>query len=200
MDKENNTTSSDRIWVHEFTQESAQVFCDAVIEAAEEGPGPIVIYIDSPGGEVHALASMVGVLDSIENPTIMVATGLAASAGAVLLSHGTVRCAGPHASIMVHELSGGAGGNINDVIVDTQEMNRLNEKWMGFLANNCGTTLSGLRKRFTNERRDIYLTPEAAVKFGLVDHIGIPTIRKSASFDLAFKKPVYSRTKKKGKK
>jgi ATP-dependent Clp protease protease subunit len=198
MEKETN--HSDRIWVNEVTPETAQAFCDQVLDAAEQGPGPVVIYINSPGGCAYSLGSMIGVLDSIPNPVITVAMGYAASAGAILLSHGTVRCAGQHATIMVHEVSGGAGGNVNDVVTDTNEITRLNDKWMSLLAQNCSTTLKGLRGRFTNERRDIYLSPQEALKFGIIDHVGVPTISKSNQFDLGFRQPSFVKTPKRSKK
>lgn len=191
----------DRIWVHGFNEENAQKFNDRVLKTAEKDPyEPIVVYINSYGGAVDCLASMVSVLDSVPNPVITIATGTAMSCGAMLLSHGDVRCVGPHARVMIHEVSAAAWGNVNDMKTDTHEVDRLNQYFMGLLARNCGKSLKQLKSQFTNERREIYLTPEACVKFGIADHVGIPAVEKHASFELLFKKPLNEARLKRGRK
>lgn len=59
---------SEEIWVLEFTPEAAQEFRDRVMEESKENPNkPIVIYIDSYGGQVDALAKMVAKISSINS-------------------------------------------------------------------------------------------------------------------------------------
>jgi len=143
--------------------------------------------VDSYGGYVHGVLAMLGILDSVKNPIITIAVGKAMSAGAVLLSHGDIRCVGPHAVIMVHEIMCGAIGNVQDVKNDVEEQNRLNDYLVGLLATNCGTTKEKLQKTF-KDRREVYLTAKQAVKFGIADHVGIPTIEKHTGFQMHFLK------------
>lgn len=177
---------SDRLWVHEFDEQSAQRFSDKVLSVAEkDAREPIAIYIDSYGGAIDGLATMISVMDAVQNPFITIATGKAMSAGAMLLSHGDIRCVGVHARVMIHEASGGAGGNVNDIKVATEELHRMNEYFMSILARNCGKTLKQLQKIWAGGR-DTYMDAGTAVKFGIADHIGIPTIVKADRFDLKF--------------
>jgi hypothetical protein len=79
---------------------------------------------------------------------------------------------------MVHEISAGAFGNARTVKNDANEIARINHKFMDLLAKNCG--MSGyeeLKKRFREKDADeLWLSPDDALKFGLVDHIGMPLL------------------------
>ena len=184
-DEMTDTPTSNRIWVHEFSAPHAQAFADAVFAIAERDITlPIVAYIDSFGGEIDGLATMMSAVDAVPNPFVTIATGKAMSAGAILLSHGDLRYVGQHARVMIHEALGGAIGNVNDAKNDIAELDRLNEYFMGILATNCGKNLKNFKKLW-QQNREIYLGPAAAVKFGLADHIGIPIVRRvhGVSFD-----------------
>lgn len=170
------------VWVTEFTTESALEFRNSLMEASKKDPTrPIVVYIGSYGGFVDALASMIETMDEVPNPIITVAHGVAMSCGAMLLSHGDVRFCGKHSRVMVHEISGGAGGDVHDVGADAQEMKRLNRYFMNMLAKDCGIKggYDALRKMIKErDGRDHYMNAEDALKFGIVDAVGLPKINR----------------------
>lgn len=125
-------SDSDEIWVIKFDEESAQEFREQVIRASRNDPTqPIVVYIDSYGGLVDSLAKMIETMDEMPNPFITVCMGKAMSCGAVLLSHGDIRWCGKHSRVMVHEVSSGTQGDVNDMKADAQEADRLNKWFMG---------------------------------------------------------------------
>jgi ATP-dependent Clp protease protease subunit len=133
--------------------------------------------------------------------------GHAQSAGALLLSHGDIRCVAPHSRIMVHEVSAGTIGNVNDMHTEVNEIKRLNEYWMNWLAENCGKTLKELKNFFGNHRREVYLNAQGAIDFGIADKIGIPFLstQNVKNYEVSFletKPPVAlpKPTKKKSKK
>lgn len=171
---------SKEIVVNNFTEESAQDFRNKVLEEAAGDPmKPIVIYIDSYGGQVDALAKMIETMDEVPNPFITVAVGKAMSCGAMLLSHGDIRFCGKHSRIMIHEVSGGTTGDVNDVNADAQEMKRLNTHFMGLLAKNCQIKggYDALRKMIKNQDgRDRFLNAQQALEFGIVDCVGMPRV------------------------
>jgi ATP-dependent Clp protease protease subunit len=111
--------------------------------------------------------------------------GKAMSAGAILLSHGDYRFVAPFARVMIHEVSGGVAGNINDVTSDAAEMARLNNKFMELFAKNCEIKggMKGLKKLF-KEGRDLYLTAEQAVELGVADSIGVPRLTRISQWVL----------------
>jgi ATP-dependent Clp protease protease subunit len=189
-DFETHTPDSGPIWVTQFTENSARTFVDDVMRRHLKDPTePLIVYINSYGGEVDALLSMVDALDGITNPLITVCIGKAMSCGAILFSHGDARFMGRNARAMIHEVSGGAVGNVVDVEQDVNELRRIHKVSMALLARNCGKAAKDLHKLF-REKRDIYLDAKAAVEFGLADMIGIPVLNKSVVYDIALKRPL----------
>jgi ATP-dependent Clp protease protease subunit len=174
----------DIIWVTEFKEESAEAFVTAVLKATRESEtAPIVVYINSSGGSADALAAMVSVMDSVPNTFVTACTGAAMSAGAMLLAHGDVRCVGPHSRVMIHAMSGGAGGNIEDFKADAKEMARMDRAFVKLLAKDCGKTIKELRALWL-KRRDYYMTAVEAVEFGIADHVGVPLIKSIEGFEV----------------
>jgi len=183
---------SQEIWVTKFDEEHAQKFRSAVMDQAKSDPTkPIVIYIDSYGGYVDALAKMIETLDEVPNPIVTACMGKAMSCGAMLLSHGDVRFLGRHSRVMVHEVSSGTFGNVQDMKDDVKETIRLNEYFMGLLAKNCGFKNYEELRAVIKEQdgRERYLFGDDAIKFGIVDAIGTPSIGSRVMYEVT-KKPV----------
>lgn len=174
------------IIVNKFTEESVKEFRKKVMRvSAVDSNMPIIIYIDSYGGNVDAFNSMLAILKSIPNTIITVCQGKAMSAGAALLAIGDVRFCDADARIMIHEASGGAAGNVDDIKTDATELTRLNFQVMNLIANRCGKTyeqLKGIIKH--NEGRDLYLTAQEAKDIGIIDFIGLPMIRPTISYSI----------------
>lgn len=168
------------IYVTSFTEKSAQQFREQVQEVVGEyGPDrPIVVYIDSYGGFVDSLASMLETMDEVPNPFITVAIGKSMSCGAILLSHGDYRFCGRYARVMVHEVQSGAWGNVRSMKNDVNEVLRLNCRMMELLAKNCGMkSYEELKERFKQKDADeLWMSPEDALKFGIVDYVGMPKL------------------------
>lgn len=180
------------IWVTKFDEESAQKFRAAVMAEAKMDPTkPIVIYIDSYGGYVDALAKMIETLDEVPNPIVTCCMGKAMSCGAMLLSHGDVRFLGRHSRVMVHEVSSGTIGNVQDMKDDVKETVRLNEYFMGLLAKNCGFKNYEELRAVIKEQdgRERYLFGQEAIEFGIVDAIGTPNISSRTVYEVT-KKPI----------
>lgn len=180
---------SDEIWVNEFNEDSACTFRDDLVDACKDDPKkPIIIYIDSYGGSVDALASMIETMDEVPNPLITVAVGKAMSCAAVLLSHGDIRFCAKNARVMIHEVSNGvAPGDVHDMFADATEVKRLNKWFMGLLAKNCKISggYDAIRKIVKEQDgRDRYLDSDDALKFGIVDVIGMPRVEKVSIYQV----------------
>jgi len=179
MAKSDDDSKSDEIWVIKFDEEAAQKFRDTVVAQSKLDPHkPLVIHIDSYGGYVDSLVKMIETIDELPNPVITVCMGKAMSCGAVLLSHGDLRFCGKHSRIMVHEVSSGTWGDVHDVYNDAQETKRLNAYINGLMAKNCGFKSYDEFRKWMKEQdgRDRYMNAEQAVKFGIVDSVGLPKI------------------------
>ena len=88
----------------------------------------ITMHIDSPGGSVKSGLYMVDVMEYISCDIRTVNTGMAASMGSVLLGAGTKgkRSSLRFSRTMLHQSSGGAGGNIQDARINMIEWEKVN--------------------------------------------------------------------------
>jgi ATP-dependent Clp protease protease subunit len=158
---------------------------------ARDSQAPIPVFINSDGGDIDALLSMLSVMDSVSNPFLTICTGRACSAGAVLLSNGDGRFIGPNARVMIHEATVGTGGHIVDFQATAEEFKKVNDLMMSILARNIGKSVKELRKLLAL-RRDFYFSAREAVDFGLADSVGIPCIRTPEP-ELSFQQPASKR-------
>lgn len=128
----------------------------------------IRLIINSPGGSVTSLLSIIDSINLIDMNLETVCIGQAASAGSVLFSCGKKRYITKNARILLHQVSGGAWGNIQDMEIEAAEAKRLNEVYLDILSKNIGKDKETLRK---DMQRDFILTAEQAVAYGLADSV-----------------------------
>ncbi len=130
----------------------------------------ITMHIDSPGGSVKSGLSMVDVMQYITCDIRTVNTGMAASMGSVLLGAGTK---GKRASLrfsktMLHQTSGGAGGNIQDARINFIEWEKTNKILFQLLGEFCGKTAEQVTE---DAQRDFWLSADEAVEYGIIDEV-----------------------------
>lgn len=180
------TSNKFEINVSKFTEESAEKFSRQLNEATSiDTNHPIIINIDSYGGYCYSLINMMETLRSVPNPIITVCKGKAMSCGAILLAMGDRRFCGKDSSIMIHEISGGAVGHIDDIKVDAEESVRLNMQIMSQLAAKMNMTYDQLKAKIhVDGRRDWYLTAEEAKACGLVEEVGIPLVKPMIMYSI----------------
>lgn len=173
------------IIVNKFTEDSAKDFREKVLSRSDiDHNMPIVIYIDSYGGYLDSLNSMLETIEQVPNPIVTVCIGKAMSAGAALLAAGNHRFCGRKSRVMVHQGSSGAGGPIESLQNDVDESKRINNQMMTMIAKRCGKTLKQFKDemksklhRNDDEARDMYLDAKDALDMGIVDYIGLPLIK-----------------------
>jgi ATP-dependent Clp protease protease subunit len=141
----------------------------------------ITIYVNSPGGSVVSGLAIYDTMQMIPNDVKTVVTGQAASMGAFILSSGTKgkRYSTPSSRIMIHQVSGGARGTTKDVCITLEEQKRLNDYLNKRLAVHCGKKITDIEK-YTD--RDYWMSPEEAVKFGIIDQVIYPKHKNSWSY------------------
>jgi len=130
----------------------------------------ITMHIDSPGGSVKSGLSMVDVMQYIKSDIATVNTGMAASMGSVLLGAGTKgkRSSLRFSKTMLHQTSGGAGGNIQDARINFVEWEKVNKILFELLGEFCGKPAEVVEKDAT---RDFWLSAEEAVAYGIIDEV-----------------------------
>jgi ATP-dependent Clp protease, protease subunit len=126
--------------VNSFTEESARSFRREFNDAITTGQTVIPVCIDSYGGQVYSLMSMIDTIKSSPVPVATIVTGKAMSCGAILFSFGTngFRIMQPNATVMIHEVSRGTWGKIEEIKADVTQAESLNNRVFAMMANNCG--------------------------------------------------------------
>jgi ATP-dependent Clp protease protease subunit len=139
----------------------------------EDPEREIQMYINSPGGQIYAGFGIYDTMQQIPAPVSTVAVGLTASFGTVLLAAGTKgrRFALPTATIHLHQPLGGVQGQAADIEIQAKEILRLRERLNDVLAYHTGQPVDKIAE---DTDRDIYLTPQMAIDYGLVDDVLTP--------------------------
>jgi len=154
-----------------FTNELANsVVAQLLFLEADDPEKDITIYINSPGGLVSACLAIYDVMNYIKSDVSTVCIGEAASAAAFILSAGTKskRFALKNVRVMLHQISGGAGGHIEDMKRSVNEADRLNEIMITEWSHMTGKTIKQIKKDID---RDYYIGPNEAKKYGIIDKI-----------------------------
>ena len=131
------------------------------------------IYMNSPGGSVTAGMAIYDTMNFLTCEINTYCIGLSASMASVLLAAGTKgkRHALPNCRVMIHQPSGGAGGQTSDISIAAKEILRWRDTLNHVLAKHSGKTAEDLQR---DSDRDFYMTADQAKAYGLVDHVVQP--------------------------
>jgi ATP-dependent Clp protease protease subunit len=165
------------IRVNKFDEDSAKEFAQQMSMAQSSGQGIIPIVIDSYGGQVYSLMTMIDAIKASRVPVATIVEGKAMSCGAVLLTCGAegMRFAGPNATIMIHEVSTGSFGKVEEIKTDAKEVDRLNDKILKIMAKNIGKDEDYFLEEIHHKKHaDWFIEPEEAKEMNMVNHIKVP--------------------------
>lgn len=137
---------------------------------SEDPEKEIFLYINSPGGSISAGLGIHDTMRYIRSPVTTICIGQAASMGAFLLCSGQKgkRKALPNARIMIHQPSGGGGGQSTDIQIQAKEIDRLRILLENKMAKYSGQTYEKVNK---DCERDNWMTADEAKAYGLIDEI-----------------------------
>lgn len=140
----------------------------------------IVIVINSYGGEIYELISMLDLIAACSKPVATIGMGKAMSCGSVLLVAGTpgYRFVSPNTDIMVHEVSSEVRGKNIDIQNDAKQTKRLNSllfKLYSKYAKNKDSKFF-IKQLKSRQNIDWYITAANYKRYGLVDHLFIPKL------------------------
>ena len=177
------------IRVNKFDEESAKKFSDAMSEAQNTGQPIVPVVIDSYGGQVYSLLSMVANIKASKIPVATIVQGKAMSCGALLFSFGAFghRYMDKHATIMIHDVSTGAHGKVEEIKADAKESDRLNQWLYREMATNCGKEEEYFLKMIhERSHADWYLDATEAQSHGLANHLRVPDLKLKIDVEYSF--------------
>jgi ATP-dependent Clp protease protease subunit len=136
----------------------------------EDPKKDIHLYINSPGGVVTGGMAIYDTMNFLQCDIVTYCIGMAASMSTVLLAAGTKgkRFALPNSRVMIHQPSGGAGGQAADIAIQAREILRWRQTLNQTIAKHTGKSAEQVER---DSDRDYYLSAEEAKAYGLVDHV-----------------------------
>jgi len=175
--------------VNKFDEKSAKEFQEQMALAHNTGQKVIPVIIDSYGGQVYSLMAMISAIKHSEIPVATIVEGKAMSCGAVLMTFGEdgMRFADPDATIMIHDVSSGMYGKIEELKADVKEAERLDEKIYTMMARNCGKKDDYFKKKvFSKKHADWFMDAAEAKKHGIVNHLRVPKFNIEVNVEIDF--------------
>ncbi len=180
------------ITVNEFNEASAKEFRNQMNLAQATNQEVIPVLIDSFGGQVYALLSMIDTINSSKKSVATIATGKAMSCGAILLScgHEKLRFATENSTIMIHDVQHIIYGKAEEIKADAKNVEAMQNKIMKILDDNCGQKSGYFQNRIhDNHHAEWYLAPQECLDIGLIDKIGAPSFKIKAELSVTFYEP-----------
>lgn len=153
--------------------DSANMLIAQLLYLDSDSNNPISMYINCPGGSVHAGLAIYDTMQQLKSPVHTICMGIAMSFGAVLLTAGAKghRASLPHSRIMIHQpliMGGGISGQATDINIEAKEMDFTKKQLTELLAFHTGQTYE---KVLADCERNRYMTPEEAKEYGLIDFV-----------------------------
>ena len=132
----------------------------------------ISLFINSPGGVVTAGMSIYDTMQFIKPDVATYVMGQACSMGSLLAQAGAPgkRNMLPNARHMIHQPSGGAGGQATDMEIQVTEILKMKKNLTNIYVkhNSKGKTYDQLA---ADMERDKFMSAEEALEYGLIDKI-----------------------------
>jgi ATP-dependent Clp protease protease subunit len=136
----------------------------------EDAKKDIHLYINSPGGVVTGGMAIYDTMNFLQCDVQTFCIGMAASMSTVLLAAGTKgkRFALPNSRVMIHQPSGGAGGQAADITIAAREILRWRKTLSEVISKHTGKPQDQVDK---DSDRDYYMSALEAKDYGIVDHV-----------------------------
>ena len=130
----------------------------------------IRLNVTSRGGSVSAALAIYDTMQYVKCEVSTICVGLAASAGALLLTAGAKgkRFCLPNSEVLLHQVMGGATGQAADVAIHAKQIIKTKDRINKILAKHTGQSLSRIEK---DTDRDYFMSAEEAKDYGVVDKI-----------------------------
>ena len=177
------------IRVRKFDEAAAKEFSELMSVAQNTGQPVVPVIIDSYGGQVYSLMSMISDIRHSKIDVATIVQGKAMSCGALLFSFGKdgMRYMDPDATLKIHDVSSMRFGKVEEIKASAEETERLNKKVYRMMAKNCGHPEDYFLDIIHQKgHADWFLDTPQARKHNLANYDHIPTLKitTKVEFDL----------------
>ena len=153
-----------------ITDVTAQDTVRRLIALSAESSEPIHLLVSSPGGHLESGDTIHDVIRYVEAPVNMIGTGWVGSAAThvYLAVPRERRFCLPQTRFLIHQPSGGAGGQATDIAIQAREIVKARERIAEVIARETGQTLARV---LADIERDRWMSAEEAIDYGLVGRV-----------------------------
>jgi len=154
----------------EISMKSAREVCEKLILLSALNDDPIKLIINSPGGHVEAGDTIHDMLTFVKPKVKILGTGWVASAGALIYVAVPVedRYALPNTRFMLHQPSGGVGGQATDISIEAQEILKMRDRLNKTFSIQTGQSIERIEK---DTDRNFWMSAQEGKDYGLVGKI-----------------------------
>jgi ATP-dependent Clp protease protease subunit len=156
----------------DVNEHSASLLVAQLLFLESQGNEDITFFINSPGGVVTAGMAIYDTMQFIKPDVCTVVMGQACSMGSLLATAGAPgkRRMLPNARHMIHQPSGGAGGQATDMEIQVKEILKMKQNLTQLYVNHNskGKTFDEF---YSAMERDNFMSAQEALDFGLIDEI-----------------------------
>ena len=154
----------------EIDKKMAEKVVNQLLMLEAENDDPIKVFIDSPGGDVDSAYAIFDMIRFVKPKVTMIAMGLAASAGALILLAGDKenRFGFPNSHYLIHQPLSGVRGVATEIEIHAKEIEKTRQKINALIAKETGKSLAKVEK---DTDRDYWMSAEEALDYGLISKI-----------------------------
>lgn len=154
----------------EINQDVARRTAEKLLALAYESDDPITLYVGSPGGHVESGDTIYDMIQFIKPVVRIVGTGWVGSIAThiYLAAEKENRFALPNTRFLIHQPSGGFGGDATDIQIHAQEILKTRERINGVIADRTGQSVERVSE---DTMRDCWMSAEESVAYGLIGKV-----------------------------
>lgn len=154
----------------EISQKSAREVCEKLILLSALNDKDIKLIINSQGGHVEAGDTIHDMLTFVKPKVKILGTGWVASAGALIYSAVPTDCRYSlvNTRFMLHQPSGGVGGQATDISIEAQEILKMRDRLNKIFSVQTGQSLERIEK---DTDRNFWMSADEAKQYGLVGKV-----------------------------
>jgi ATP-dependent Clp protease protease subunit len=151
-------------------QETAEKVMAQLLVLDAESHEPIRVYVSSPGGHVDSGYAIYDMMRYVESPVIGIGVGWVASIAVPILfgADRDKRYALPNTRFLLHQPSGGAGGQASDIRIEAQEILKIRARINQLISEETGQPVDKVAR---DSDRNFWMNAEEALEYGLVKKI-----------------------------
>jgi len=156
----------------DVNEHSASLIVAQLLFLESQGNEDINFFINSPGGVVTAGMAILDTMNFIKPDVCTIVMGQACSMGSLLAQAGAPgkRKILKNARHMIHQPSGGAGGQATDMEIQVKEILKMKQSLTQIYVNHNSKGKT-FEEFYSAMERDNFMSAQEAVDFGLVDEI-----------------------------